>query len=320
MAFTIDDVPSQTGKVIIITGASSGIGLEAARILAKKGAHVIMACRNLEKSQPLADEINADSAEAGGKATLIRLDTTDLDSIDSFSNELQAASVTQLHVLLLNAGIMMVQWATRPSRSEQHPQIESQMSCNVVGHFYLVQKMLPLIRSTAGARVITVSSVAADQTKPTDSINYDVFLAKTPEKYNQINSYCESKLSCLLLAHELDRRFKQANIDAFAIAAHPGYSRTALQPRSESLFFKIIMYLSMPFSMKAEGGGLVLAMAATADRAQLPPEPYFTPCGFQGLYGAPVANGKMCAQGRDDAQALKLWDTCEELCAVTSDI
>ncbi|PXF41147.1 WW domain-containing oxidoreductase [Gracilariopsis chorda] len=320
MAFTIEGVPPQTGKVVIITGASSGIGLEAARVLAKKGAHVIMACRNLGKSQPLADEINSECAETGGKATLVRLDTTDLDSIDSFSNELQAASITQLDVLLLNAGIMMVQWATRPSRSELHPEIESQMSCNVVGHFYLVQKMLPLIRSTPGARVITVSSLAADQTNPTDSINYDVFLAKTPEEYSKMNSYCESKLSCLLLAHELDRRFKQANIDAFAISAHPGYSRTSLQPRSDSFLFKIFLYATLPFSMKAEGGGLVLSMAATADRSEIPPNPYFTPGGFQGLSGAPIANGKMCAHARDDAQAFKLWETCEELCAVTSDI
>eukprot|EP00178_Gracilaria_changii_P019133 TRINITY_DN55646_c0_g1_i1.p1 TRINITY_DN55646_c0_g1~~TRINITY_DN55646_c0_g1_i1.p1 ORF type:complete len:320 (-),score=61.80 TRINITY_DN55646_c0_g1_i1:2986-3945(-) len=319
MTFTLEQVPSQAGKTIVITGASSGIGLVATRMLAAKGAHVIMACRNLQKSQPLSDEINASAAEAGGKTSLIQLDTTDLDSIDAFVDSFQKEH-HKLDVLLLNAGIMMVNWRTIPTRSTQHPQMESHMACNVVGHFYLTHKLLPVINNSPGARIITVSSMAADQTKKTNSIDYDVFLARQPTKYSPIGVYSQSKLADLLLAHELDKRLKAAGIDAFAVASHPGYSRTPLQHRVDSAWqrflFKTLSYLGMP----AEGGGLVLVRAATMSKEEMPEKPYFGPDGMMGWVGSPAANVKMCSQGRDDEQSLKLWQTCEELCGVKTDI
>lgn len=318
MPFTLDDVPDLSDQNIIITGASSGIGLCATKMLVSKGAHVVMACRSLEKAQPLADQIN--TSATSGKASVLHLDTTDLDSIDAFAAKLPTIGVTQLDALILNAGIMMVKYRTIPTRSEKHPEIESQMACNVVGHFYLTHVLTPLILASPAVRIVSVSSAAAEQTKVTDSINYDVFFGAKPESYGQVSSYCESKLGNLLLMRELSRRLSVAKVDATAVSAHPGYSRTALQERAEGFILRLLIRLTSFLAMPAEGGGLVLVRAATMPDAELPELPYFGPDGLMGWAGAPTADIKMVKQGRNDAQALRLWEACEELCAVKTAI
>lgn len=320
MPFTLAEVPDLSGQNFIITGASSGIGLSASRIIVSKGAHVIMACRNLNKAQPLVDDINSTPSSSGGKASVIRLDTTELDSIDQFVPSLLELGVNRLDGLLLNAGIMMVDYREIDSRSEKHPKIESQMACNVVGHFYLVHVLFDIIKASPGLRIVGVSSIAADSTPEKDSINYEVFLGKNVNKYDKVESYCNSKLADLLLVHELGRRLKNAGVDVAVVAAHPGYSRTALQERAQGLLIQMYLQFSKFFSMDSDGGALVLVMAATMPKNEMPDKPYFTPCGFKALRGAPVANGIMAKQGRDDVQALRLWETCEELCAVKTSI
>lgn len=316
MALGLDDVPDQSGKVVIITGSSSGIGLECTRMLVAKGAHVVMACRSLEKANPLADEIN----ESGpGKATVLRVDTTDLDSIDTFASELSDAGIVRIDALLLNAGIMMTPYKEIPTRSSENPKMEGQMACNVVGHWYLAHLLLPVVQNSPGCRVITVSSIAAEQTK---GVNYDAFLCKTGEAgYDKIRSYSDSKLGDLLLAQELQRRYKAAAIDAKAYGAHPGYSNTSLQGRAESsLMLSAFMLLFRPFRMPADGGGKVLTLAAGLPDEKLPEKPYFVPNGFQGLSGAPKADGKYPPPALDEDAMKKLWETCEEFCAVKSSI
>lgn len=305
MTFSLDDVPNQTGKNIIITGASSGIGLSAARMLAMKGGHVVMACRNLKKAQPLADAINEDAAVAGGKATVLRLDTTDLDSIDAFAKDL---NVSRLDSLILNAGIMAVPYREIATRSEKHPKMESQMACNVVGHFYLMHLLTPLLRASPGVRIVLVSSIAADRTKKTDSITYDIVTGKSPASYKPMSAYCESKLGDLLLAHELDQRLKKAGIDASVVPMHPGISKTALAHTAEGLMMKVFATVMLMFMMDADGGGLVLAVAGAVPAERLPENAYFGPKGFMQLNGPPWAGAKMASQAKDSAQSKKLWE------------
>lgn len=317
MTFSLDDVPDQTGKSIIITGASSGIGLSAARMLAKKGGHVIMACRNLEKAQPLADSINEDAAAVGGKATVLRLDTTDLDSIDAFAKELK---VERLDSLILNAGIMAVPYHEIATRSAKHPKMESQMACNVVGHFYLVHALKGLLRASPGVRVVFVASIAATITKPTDSITYDVFACASPLAYNASSAYNESKLGCLLLAHELRRRCAEWRVDASVVPMHPGIVKTGLFDNATGFIVNLFVTVTKLFRMGVDEGGLILAVAGALPNERVPEKAYFAPNGTAEYTGRPWAEGKMPKQGVDGVQAKRLWEMCEELCGVKTEI
>lgn len=311
MRLGLDDIPDLTGKKIIITGASSGIGLAAARILARRGAHVVMACRSLGKAQPLADAINAEAGSAGGSASVVQVDTTNLNIIDAFADQLDLPCVD---VLILNAGVMAVPYQEVATRSSLHPRIESQMACNVVGHFHLLHRLLPLLRSAASARVVTVSSVAAERADA--GIDYDVFLGRAPARYSPVDAYCQSKLACLLLAHEFGRRCAAAGVDVHAVSAHPGYAWTSLQDGMQSMALRVLGALTRWVSMSAEEGGLVLAVAAALPRERMQARRYFGPSGFRGLRGPPTAEAVMPEGGRNDAQASRLWDVCEELCGV----
>ena len=313
MALSLDDVPDQTGKVVVITGASSGIGLECTKMMVSKGAHVVMACRSVAKAQPLADDINE---KGPGKATVIRMDTTELDSIDTFAKSLAEAGVDRINALILNAGIMMVPHKEIESRSEAHPKMESQMACNVVGHWYLAHVLLPVVRSSPGCRVVWVSSLMAEQST---GVDYESLYCRG--KYNKIQAYSDSKLGDLQIATELQRRYKAAGIDARSYGAHPGYSNTALQGRAEqSILLSVAMFICRPFRMEADGGGKVLALAVGLPDEKLPQQPYFVPNGLGAMSGSPIATGKYPKTALDEEKCKKLWEACEELCAVKSSI
>lgn len=315
MAFKLENVQDLSGQNFIITGASSGIGLSASRMLVSKGAHVVMACRNLNKTQPLADDINSSVGSCGGKASVIRLDTTGLDSIDQFVPALLELGVDRLDGLLLNAGIMMVAYREIDTRSDKHPKMESQMACNVVGHFYLTHVLMDLIKKSPGVRVVATSSLMAKKTK---NINYDVFFCEKPDKYSGVEAYCNSKLGDLLLVHELERRFKKAGLDAVAFGTHPGYTWTALQTKIDGVVMGAFAKFTAFVSMESDGGALPLVMAMTMPKEKSPDKPYFVPGGLFELRGAPIATGCLPKQGRDDEQALRLWEACEELCNMKS--
>lgn len=312
--FALEDVPDQTEKNVIITGASSGIGLATAKLFALKGAHVIMACRNLDKAQPLADEITTEATDAKGRATVLRLDTTDLDSIDSFVKELD---IQRIDSVILNAGIMGVAYREVATRSTKYTKMESQMAANLVGHFYLVHSLTPLLKSSAGARVVFVSSLFAGQMK---TISYDVFTGLAPEKYAAMGSFRESKLGSMWLAYELEKRFKAAEVDATAVVAHPGLVKSGMQAGGQSWAMGMMLGATKMVSMMPEGGALVLAMAATLPKDKLPEKAYFAPSGVLGVRGPPTAGAALPAHGRDDEEAKKLWETCEELCGAKASI
>lgn len=187
MSFSLN----QSGRTILVTGASSWIGFAATRMLVSKGARVVMGCRNMEKSTPLAGEIN--QCGLPEKATLLRIDTTDFESIDQFVTSLvDDQAINVLDVVVLNAGIMTVEYKQIASRSKDNPRMESHMACNVVGHFisrsYYFRCSPPLVRESSPLLPVLLAR--------TDSINYDMFLCNSSTaSYDKIASYNESKLN-----------------------------------------------------------------------------------------------------------------------------
>jgi NAD(P)-dependent dehydrogenase (short-subunit alcohol dehydrogenase family) len=315
MPFTVaEDLPDMAGRVVVITGASSGIGLAAARIFAVDGgAHVVMACRNLAKAQPLADAINADAeiSSKDSKASVVRLDTSDLQSVHSAVSEIDALGITGVDVLVLNAGTMFGQWRTAKTASAAHPEVELMMATNHLGHFLLTNLLLPKVTSTPGARIITISSVAVAMSS---GIDYDVMLAKTPDDYSEYMSYSHSKIANLLFAHELAKRLSAVGADTLVLAAHPGYARTNLQSEFDTKLIAKVEKLLRPFiSHDNVAGAMPMVMAAVDATPGLKSETYYCPDGIMEFTGAPTAGAKWRPYARDDASSLKLWEVSEEL-------
>jgi NAD(P)-dependent dehydrogenase (short-subunit alcohol dehydrogenase family) len=163
MPFSVPaDLPDLSSRTVVITGSSSGIGLAAARIFAVDGgAHVVMACRSLTKARPLCESIGTDAAESGkgGRTTLVRIDTSDLESVHQAASEIAVIAEGGINLLVLNAGIMFGPWRTAKTMSDEHPEVELMMATNHLGHFLLTNLLLPKITSCAGARIISVSSL-----------------------------------------------------------------------------------------------------------------------------------------------------------------
>ena len=211
---------SVTGKHIIVTGASSGIGLEAARVLALKGAHVTLAVRNEAKTAPLRDAIAA-SITSGGSVTIGILDLEDLETVRAFAAKYRAEH-TSLDILVNNAGVMTPATLTRTKQG-----FDQQMGTNHYAHFMLTTELLPLLTSTPGSRIVNVSSLmhkhvpsAAVMKRNIDSeIEYEMFM-----------QYGRSKLANLLFTFELQRRLTSAGLASpIVVASHPGYTETNLQ-------------------------------------------------------------------------------------------
>jgi NAD(P)-dependent dehydrogenase (short-subunit alcohol dehydrogenase family) len=305
------DKPSLDGKVIIITGSSSGIGLEAARIFVKEcGAHVILACRNLKKAKPFEDELNA----AGpGKATLLRIDTSDLASVRCFVTEFTALGLNRVDFLLLNAGTMFGEWRTVKTVSSETPNVEFQMATNHLGHFLLTALLLPTIISTPGSRIVSVSSVAAKLQK---AIDYDVVCARMPSKYNQFAAYAYTKLANLLFTRELSRRLKVANASTIAVACHPGYARTNLTETMDQLLIgKIESLLVRRFvSHDSVSGSHPLVLACTDPEPNVETGVYYAPSGFMEMKGPASSTAGAVPTYVTDEAASELWTISERLC------
>ena len=208
--WTAGDVPDQTGRTYVVTGANSGIGLEAAKVLCGKGAHVVFACRNVAK---------ADAARAGigGSHETRELDISDLDSVRAFAAGIAGRPID---VLINNAGIMAVPKALS---AQGH---EMQFATNVLGHFLLTQVVLPQLTD----RVVTLSS-QMHRIGKIDVHDPDF----EQRRYHPWVAYGQSKLADLMLAYELQRRLTADRSPLRSMAAHPGYSATNLQSHSGSL-------------------------------------------------------------------------------------
>lgn len=212
--WTTQDMPDQSGRVAVITGANSGLGLETARALAAKGAHVVMAVRSVERGQEAAEDIKSDVP--GAQLEVQQLDLASLESIRSAAAELVTAH-DRIDLLINNAGVMYT------PKQKTADGFEMQFGTNHLGHFAWTGLLLNRLLGTDGSRVVTVSSVGH---KIRSRIDFDDL--QSEKSYDRVVAYGRSKLSNLLFTYELQRRLSNAGVATQALAAHPGVSDTEL--------------------------------------------------------------------------------------------
>lgn len=306
MAWTASDIPDLAGKVIVVTGGNSGIGFEAATRFARRGAHVVLACRDAGRAGSACDRIRGGCSEPD-KAVIeaMRLDLADLASISAFAEEYRRR-FPRLDVLVNNAGVMAL-----PS-CRTADGFEMQLGTNHLGHFALTGRLLERLLTTPGSRIVTVSSGAHRIGRMRfDDLNWQ-------QGYSKWGAYGQSKLANLLFTYELQRRLAAAGCSTIAVACHPGYSATNLQgvgPKmTGSAFGASLMDLgNRLLAQSAEMGALPTMYAATAPGVA--GGDYIGPDGFAEIWGHPVKVQSNRAS-RDLADAARLWQMSEELTGV----
>ena len=290
------DIPDQHGRTAVITGANSGIGLEAARYLAARGAHVVLACRDEGKARTAAAQIGAEVP--GAEADTVALDLSSLESVRAAAAEIRSR-YPRLDLLVNNAGVMM------PPLSRTADGFELQFGTNHLGHFALTGLVLPSLLAVPGSRVVTVSSNG----HKVGRIHFDDL--QWEHGYRRMGAYAQSKLANLLFTYELQRRLADDSAATVAVAAHPGTSDTALvryMPAWMQLGSRIAP------SQGAKMGALPTLRAAT-DPAVAGGD-YYGPAGL-GEFTGPPRLVRSSARSRDEAAQRRLWAVSEELTGVT---
>ena len=239
------DIPDQSGKVAIVTGANSGLGFETARALAQHGADVILACRNPDKANKAAEQIRA--LHPRGSVNVMALDLGNLNSVRTFADGIKAR-YPRLDLLINNAGLMV------PPQGQTEQGFETQFGVNHLAHFALTAQLIDLLNATPGARVVSVSSTA----HLFGHIRFDD-LNWQSRGYNTWQAYGQSKLANLLFIYELQRRLNAVKKGTLALAAHPGYAATGLQGEGSAMQLANRLFAQTP-----QMGALPSLYAATA--------------------------------------------------------
>lgn len=289
-------VPDQTGRIAIVTGANSGLGLVTARELARRGALVVLACRNLEKGRAA----QAECAAPGAAPELEELDLASLASVRSFAERFRSKHES-LDLLINNAGVMA------PPRRRTADGFELQFGTNHLGHFLLTNLLVDLMEGREDARVVTLSSNAHKFGRIAfDNLNGD-------RRYFRWRAYGQSKLANLLFALELDRRLRARGSTVKSLAAHPGYAATNLQSAAAPLFDRLVMQVgNAVIAQNDEMGALPVLFAAT--EPGLEGGTYVGPDGLAEQRGHPKVVSPNAA-ARDEEVARRLWEVSEELTA-----
>ena len=294
MKWTHDSIPDQTGRVAIVTGANTGLGLATARALAEKGARVILACRSEVKGEAAVDRLHDDDATLD--LHVRRLDLADLDQVRTFADRFRAEH-DRLDLLINNAGVMACPHGTTAQG------FEMQLGVNHLGHFALTGHLLGLLARTPGSRVVNVSSIAHKQGR----MDLEDLLFERRE-YKPWTAYGQSKLANLLFTSELQRRMEQSGLAVQAVAAHPGWTTTDLQRHSPTA-----RWLSPFFGMRPRKGSLPTLRAATDPQAE--GNDYYGPRGLLEMSGYPKVVGRS-ERARREEDAARLWDLSETLTGV----
>jgi NAD(P)-dependent dehydrogenase (short-subunit alcohol dehydrogenase family) len=291
-----------TGRTALVTGANDGLGLHVTAQLVARGARVVMACRNLDKAERAKRALLELHTDA--RLDVVPLDLGNLASVKACADQV-AAQYPRLDAIVCNGGIMAVPFGLTADGLEQH------MGVNYYGHFALVARLMPVIRRTPGARVVTVTSLAEQLGR------LDLTAPVTADRYNRWRAYGDSKLAILMLALMLDERFKREGIDAKGIGAHPGFARTHLRTTrletERNWVQRLLLRLSEVVSAPAEQGVQPLLVAAT-DPALRGGE-YIGLTGLGEMRGRPKIT-KAQARAYDPALRAALWARSEQLTGV----
>ncbi len=299
--WTAENIPDLSGKVFVVTGANSGIGFEAAKEFARKGARVILACRNMGKAQAALSKIRAEVPNA--RAEVMPLDLASLKSIRQFVADF-AAKYDRLDVLLNNAGIMMVPYA------KTEDGFERQFGTNHLGHYALTGLLSDLLLKTPGSRVVTVSSNG----HRFGTMEFDNLMYTGGKEYSRVGAYGRSKLANLHFTYELQRRLAAKGAGAMAVAVHPGLSATNL---AAPLVGGFLLTLGRPFMklfMQSAAMGALPSIRAAVDPTVSGGQ-YYGPGGPNGTKGYPVV-AESNEASHNEADARRLWQVSEELTGV----
>lgn len=295
--WSTDRIADQTGRTAVVTGANSGLGLVSGRELARAGATVVLACRNVQKGNAALAEIGA--AVPGARLQVAELDLSSLESVRRFAGALEGG---ELALLINNAGIMMT------PQQKTADGFELQFGTNHLGHFALTGLLLERLGRAQDARVVTLSSLE----HKAGHIHFDDL--QLEHGYAPRKAYRQSKLANASFGLELDRRLRAAGSPVKSVLAHPGYSATNLQSTGPTGAMKALMAVSnRVVAQSAEQGALPTLYAATAPDVE--GGEYYGPDGFQELRGRPT-RVKVIAEGSDPAVGRKLWEVSEELTGV----
>ncbi|MGL6133423.1 MAG: oxidoreductase [Prochlorococcaceae cyanobacterium] len=301
MPWTTADIPDQSGRLALITGAISGLGLETARALVARGATVILGCRSRTRAECARQELLGAVAD-GGAVDLLDLNLADLASVLRAAQEL-VGRYGRLDLLINNAGVMGL------PRALTRDGFELQFGINHLGHFALTQALVPLLRGRPDARVVTVTSGA----QYFGRIDYDDLQGE--RSYDRWKAYGQSKLANVMFARELQRRLDAEDAGVRSLAAHPGVARTNLQPASVAAsgsWIEPLAYrLMAPLFQSAAMGALPQLHAATAPEAQ--PGGHYGPDQFGGMRGWP-SEVRVAPAALDPSERQRLWQVSEELC------
>jgi NAD(P)-dependent dehydrogenase (short-subunit alcohol dehydrogenase family) len=298
--WTTADIPNQTGRTAVITGANTGLGYETATALAAKGAHVVLAVRNLDKGKAAADLIT--TRTPGASVALQELDLTSLESIRNAADELRSKH-DHIDLLINNAGVMMT------PKSHTKDGFELQFGTNHLGHFALTNLLLDRVLAVPGSRIVTVSSQGHRFARGIrfDDLQWD-------RDYGRVRAYGQAKLANLMFTYELQRRLQGTN--TIAVAAHPGGSNTELM-RNLPVAIRGLGTLLAPLFQGPDMGALPTLRAAT-DPGVLGGQ-YYGPDGFGEQRGYPKVVASSVASHDVDAQR-RLWAVSEELTSVVSTV
>ena len=299
-AWTADRIPDQSGRTAVVTGANSGIGLVTALELARAGAIVVLACRNVRKGAAAVKEIR--EAAPSAQVEVQELDVSSLDSVRRF---VDALDVDELDLLVNNAGIMWMPQGRTDDGFELH------FGTNHLGHFALTGLLLDRLNRTEAPRVVTVSSNEHKR----GHINFDDL--QLERRYDPRKGYRQSKLANAAFGLELDRRLRTAGSPIKSVLAHPGYTATNLQVKGQTGAMKVMMNVGNRLvGQSAELGALPTLYAATAPDVE--GGQYFGPDRFREYRGYPTLV-QVKPEGRDAEVGRRLWSVSEELTGVTYD-
>ncbi len=294
--FTDADVPDQSGRTFVVTGANTGLGFEASSVLAARGARVLLACRSRDKAEAAMQRIRARTAAAD--LSFVALDQANLDSVRAAAEQIQQEP--RLDVLVNNAGIMV------PPRELTKDGFESQFGVNHLGTFALTGRLLGKLRGQPGSRVVSTASIAHYGGR----IDFDDLNAE--KSYDRIKRYRMSKIANLLFGYELQRRLEAAGAETISVICHPGVADTEL-PRYIPAPLRMFTPLVRPFFNTAAQGAWPTLMAATGPAVE--GGGYYGPNGWREISG-PAVRVDSNRHSKDPELARKLWDLSIEMTGV----